>query len=205
MKFAGYLASALFLFSVNAFGQDVSKAAEAYNRGLQLQDAGDADNAVRAYDLAIAANPKMADAYNNRANIKLARGDADGALADFSKVVEITPRHPLGYYNRGNIYLEKGDYDRAITDFSKAIELFSGLTQLYDKMAHGMSYNNRGNGLSAKGDWKTALSDYDRALEILPGSYEALTSRGAAKQQLEDYAELSAIIQRLSRSYPKTR
>ena len=188
MKFSLSLALILFAFSINVFSQNAAKAVEAYNRGLELQNAGDADNAFVAYTAAIAANPRMADAYNNRANIRQLRGDRDGAIADLSKVVEIAPTHGLSYYNRGNIYLEKGDYDPAIVDFSKAIENFNGVTQSYDKMAHAMSHINRGNALAAKGEYQKAIPDYTRALEIMPRSYEAFTGRGAAKHQLNDFA-----------------
>jgi tetratricopeptide (TPR) repeat protein len=78
--------------------------------------------------------------------------------------------------------------DAAIADFSKAIEIFSGITHgEYDKKAHAMSYNNRGNALMSKNKAKDALADYEMSLTIIPGSLEALTGRGTAKQVLEDY------------------
>ena len=176
-----------FIFTIAAFGQNAGNAVEAYNRGLEFQDQGDVQRALAAYDKAISLNPKMLDAYNNRANLKLANGDIGGALADLSKVIELTPGHPLSFYNRGNIYLERNDYDLAIADFTKAIDILNGLTNAYDKKAHAMSHNNRGNALMAKGEFTTALSDYVRSLEIIPDSYEALTGSGSAKQQLGDF------------------
>src|SRR4051794_1221087 len=108
----------LLLFSIALFSQDASKAVDAYNLGLELQGKGDTVKALPAYDRAIALNPGMADAYNNRGNIKLANGDTVGALADYSKVVELSPTNPLSFYNRGNVYLDKGEYDRAIADYT---------------------------------------------------------------------------------------
>ncbi len=188
MKLPFFILIVLICLSVNIFSQDQSKAVEAYNRGLQLQNTGNNAKAILEYDIAIKANPKMVDAYNNRAVIKLAGGDMNGAIADFSKSIEIDKLRPLSYYNRGNVYLGNEQYDLAIYDFSKAIEIFNGITNSYDKVAHGMSLNNRGNALTAKGELKPALADYDRAILILPRSYEVLTSRGAVRQLLEDFA-----------------
>ena len=179
----------IFLFSLGVpiYGQNAAKAVEAYNRGLEFQDRGEVQKALQSYDEAIRLNPKMLDAYNNRATLKLANGDTTGALADLSRIIELTPNHPLSFYNRGNVYLERNEYDVAIADFTKAIDILNGLTNAYDKKAHAMSHNNRGNALMAKGQFKAALEDYIRSLEIIPNSYEALTGSGSAKQQLEDY------------------
>src|SRR5687767_943771 len=138
MKFIFSLSFVLFVFSVSGIAQNAQKAVDAYNRGLELQDSGDTANALAAYDLALRLNPKMLDAYNNRANLKLASGDQNGAIEDFTKVIELTSGHALSYYNRGNIYLELQRYDPAIADFTKAIEILNGLTNNYDKKAHGM-------------------------------------------------------------------
>jgi len=177
----------LLVFSVTVLAQSRQKAVEAYNQGLTLQSRGMLKEAVAAYDIAIQNDPKMLDAYNNRANIKLELGDKDGALADLTNAVKATSGHALSYYNRGNLYLSLEDNDKAIADFTKAIDMLNGLTNNYDKRAHAMSHNNRGNALSAKGDYKAAMPDYNRSLEIWPKSLEALTSRGAAFQQLGDH------------------
>ncbi len=98
-------------FASAAGAQKIQKAVEAYNRGIELQESGDVQNALPAYDLAIQMDPRMAYPYNNRANLKLAMGDPRGAIADLTKVIELSPRHPLSYYNRGNIYLDLQQYD----------------------------------------------------------------------------------------------
>jgi tetratricopeptide (TPR) repeat protein len=197
----------IFLFFLTAvvYGQNAGKAAEAYNQGLRFQDRGDMQNALLAYDRAISLNPKMLDAYNNRATLKLASGDTAGALADLSKIIEISPKHALSFYNRGNILLERSEYDAAIADFTKAIDILNGLTNAYDKKAHAMSHNNRANALMAQGQFNTALADYARSLEILPNSYEALTGSGSAKQQLGDYAGAVADYSRALAIFPNHR
>lgn len=178
----------LLLASVLGYSQNYEKAVEAYNKGIELQQAGDAANAILAYDLALRLKPDLIEAYNNRATLKLNAGDVDGALADLSRVIEISPTYAMSFYNRGNIHLSKSDYERAIDDFTNSLKILDGMTTSYDKRAHAMSYNNRGNAFMALGKNKEALADYRRALEIIPNSFEAITGLGSAKQQLGDHA-----------------
>lgn len=202
MKLKYWIPALILVLTVSGHAQ-ISKALEAYNQGIEFQDRGDNVNALRLYDKAIELNPRMFDAYNNRANLKLATGDQAGAIADFSKAIEISPEYPLSFYNRGNIHLEKNEYDAAIRDFSSAIKLLDGLTNSYDKRAHGMSFNNRGNALMAKGEAKSALSDYARALKIMPNSFEAFTGSGSAKFHLGDAAGAVADYTAALKIFPK--
>src|SRR2546429_9371221 len=61
------------LFLAPVIGQKSQKASDYYNSGLQKQEKGDLDGALADYDKAIALEPRLAAAYNNRANIKLQR------------------------------------------------------------------------------------------------------------------------------------
>jgi tetratricopeptide (TPR) repeat protein len=182
------LAALLVFSSLAAHSQSAQKAVDAYNSGLELQSRGALSEALAAYDLALKHDPRMLDAYNNRANIKLEMGDGAGALADLTKIIELSDGHPLSYYNRGNLYKDLERSSEAIADYTRAIDILNGLTNKYEKKAHAMSYNNRGNVLTAKGDHKAALADYERSLQIMPNSAEALTGRGAAQQNLGAYA-----------------
>src|SRR6476620_1714629 len=115
------LAIALTLaLAAGTFAQS-QKAADTYNRGLELHNAGNLDAALAEYEKAIALYPKYIDAYNNRANIKLSRGDFEGAVDDYTKASEIAPKSHLGYYNRGVVYADHGDYDLAIADFTRSL------------------------------------------------------------------------------------
>lgn len=178
----------LLLSSISGYSQNYEKALEAYNKGIEFQQAGDAANAILAYDNAIRLKPDLIEAYNNRATLKLEAGDVNGALVDLTRVIEISPTYAMSFYNRGNIYLGKSEYERAIEDFTSSLKILDGMTNSYDRRAHAMSYNNRGNAFMALGRHKEALADYRRSLEIIPNSFEAITGLGSAKQQLGDHA-----------------
>jgi tetratricopeptide (TPR) repeat protein len=111
------------------------KAADIYNRGLELHNAGNLDAALAEYEKAIALFPRYIDAYNNRANIKLSRGDVAGAIDDYSKAIQIAPDSHLGYFNRGVVYMNSGDFDNAIADFTKSIEAMPVFAMAYNAAA----------------------------------------------------------------------
>lgn len=55
--------------------------------------------ALSEFNQALAADPKLADAYSNRATVRWLKGDRAGAVADFRKVLELKPAAPgqLGF------------------------------------------------------------------------------------------------------------
>lgn len=182
----------VFALSFAVSAQKVSKGAEAYNRGLEQQTAGEVDAALKSYDEAIRRDDRFLDACNNRANLRLQNGDRAGAIADLSKVIELANDHPLSFYNRGNIFLEDAQFEKAISDYTKAIDLLAKPGENYDLMAHAMAHNNRGNAFIELQRYKEAMPDYDRSLEILPNNFQGLTSRGSLKHTLGDYR--SAVV-----------
>jgi tetratricopeptide (TPR) repeat protein len=74
MKRKYWIPAFLFVLTVSGYAQ-MSKALDAYNQGLEFQDRGDNVNALRLYNKAIELDPRMFDAYNNRANLNLAAGN----------------------------------------------------------------------------------------------------------------------------------
>ena len=68
------------------------QAEEALNEGLKLHDAGKPKEAIREYDRALKANPKLADAYFNRGNAYYDLGQNDQAIKDYSEVIRLNPK-----------------------------------------------------------------------------------------------------------------
>ena len=81
-------------------------------------------NKAKAYwDKAIAANPKMAEAYNNRGlafyNLELHQQ----AINDFSQAIRMKPQYAEALNNRGNAYYALDQYEKAEADFNESLEL----------------------------------------------------------------------------------
>ncbi len=75
------------------------------------------------YTMDIAANPRMAEAYNNRGNIYFKSGNFKQAIADYNKAVMLKPDLEDAYYNLGFIYYKEGKLDQALVNYSKAISI----------------------------------------------------------------------------------
>ena len=60
---------------------------DALNEGLKLHEAGKPKEAIREYDRAIKANPKLAEAYFNRGNAHYDLGQNMQALRDYNEVL----------------------------------------------------------------------------------------------------------------------
>jgi tetratricopeptide (TPR) repeat protein len=80
------------------------------NRGVALSALRRHDEALDAYDQAIALQPGHADAYANRGNALSELGRQQDALASFERAVAINPNHVDGRWNRGLCHLLAGNF-----------------------------------------------------------------------------------------------
>ena len=81
------------------------------------------DKAIADYDQAIALDPKLAMAYNNRGTPGTPSRTYDKAIADYDQAIALDPKYAMAYSNRGNAWYAKQAYDKAIADYDQAIAL----------------------------------------------------------------------------------
>lgn len=100
-----------------------------YEQGIKLQDVGDINGAIQAYDRAIAINTRYSDAFFNRGTAFATLEDYSKAERDFTTCILIDPNYAKAFFNRGAVKL---NYDRneARKDFLKAGQL--GIKQAFD-------------------------------------------------------------------------
>jgi len=87
---------------------------------------------------AIQADPRMAEAYNNRGNAYREMKKYREALQDYNQAISIDPRFVVAYNNRGNVYFDQQNYQMAIRDYNKAISLDSSYQRAY--LNRGLAY-----------------------------------------------------------------
>ena len=97
-----------------------------------LDDAGDCDGALAAYDEAVRLDPNNFDARGGRGELRSRRGDTAGALADFERLVIIRQDAP-SYMLRGCAHLMAGGGPQAHSDFLRAIELDNTVAPAIDE------------------------------------------------------------------------
>ncbi len=97
-------------------------AAEAYNRGVRCQVAGDMDRAVQEYSRALQCDPTMANAHYNIGLIYKSKGDAAGARTAFQHALEIAPDMANAHYMLALAYRDQGDDVHAAAELSTLLQ-----------------------------------------------------------------------------------
>ena len=154
-----------------------------FSIGFILSEAGKAEEAICAYDLALRLKSDYAGAYSNRGIVKSEIGKHKEAVADHDKAIELDPANTDAYYNRGKAKGRIGQLEAAIEDYNKAI---SG------KKSDAEVYVNRGAAKAELGQLEAAVKDYDKAIDLNPTLATAYANRGNVNAGLDRYSEAVA-------------
>jgi tetratricopeptide (TPR) repeat protein len=147
-----------------------TESAEAhYKRGVCLQNLGNYDHALKAFDAAIALNPSYAEAYNYRGIVLVILERHHDALTSFNKAVALKPDYAECHNNLGIVLQDLGHFDEALASFDRAIAL---------KPDNARAHNNRGAALSDLRRIDDALISYEEAIALDPSYAEAFYNRG---------------------------
>ena len=96
-------------------------AVQAFIKGRNLEkEKGKEQEALNAFDKAIAKYQRHAYAYEKRGYIKLKLKDYDGAKTDFSKSININPNIPEPYVGQGKLQTIVKEYKAATFSFENA-------------------------------------------------------------------------------------
>ncbi|NBU72576.1 MAG: tetratricopeptide repeat protein, partial [Bacteroidetes bacterium] len=147
----------------------------------RLSDRGQKNDALAAYDRALAYNPNFALALSNKG---ILLNDAfqliDAAVACFEKALQISPNFADAYLNLGACYATIGNHSKAIEYFDRGISIDPNLSQ---------AWLNRGNALNALKRHEEALISYETATRINPAEAQAFIHRADVLGQLQRYEE----------------
>lgn len=146
--------------------------------GLHLTSAGDLENALHAFTLALQQQPDNQVALRGRAFCHYHLGNNDMAMLDLNNLLARFPTDPLGFFHRGNVHLLNGDPEAALDDYNRALGLEQSLPDLY---------NGRGTAYYNLGRYFEAVQDYDLALNADPNYVDAYYNRGSALMKLDKY------------------
>lgn len=110
---------------------DAEDAQACNHRGVALARQGEYQAALAEFTRAIRRDPTCADAFYNRALVRLAIGNLGPAASDFGKVVEIRPDFVEGYMRRARLHAAMNEHDEAILHLTKAVEIDPRCTKAY--------------------------------------------------------------------------
>ena len=150
--------------------------------GVIFAQRGDHAAAVHQIDAAIAANPAVAAAHNNRAVSLNVLGRRDDALASFERALALAPDYADALQARAGTLLDLGRFAEAVAACDRAMALRPGVAELPLKRGHALAALNR---------FADAIDSYDRALALAPGR-EACIGRALALGRLDRVDEALA-------------
>jgi serine/threonine protein kinase len=126
---------------------------------------------------AIKRNPRDADSYFQRGNIRSNSKDKKGAIADYTQSIAIDPKESEVYSQRGNAHSAIGNKKAAIKDYTQVITLEPDRVDAYFHRAL-----DRAN----IGDRKGAIEDYTQVIRLEPNRADAYFDRGNVRAVLGD-------------------
>ena len=102
-----------------------------YSFGISAYRKGDYQEAISAYDKALALRPNDASRHNNRGASHHKLGRYEEAIADYDKAIALNPNSGRYWRNRRLSKRALGDIDGAIRDCNHAKSLFTRLIDCY--------------------------------------------------------------------------
>jgi Flp pilus assembly protein TadD len=133
---------------------DWNAAAQALWQNGQYSDPARAKSYL---DKAIAANPKMAESYNNRGLAFYNLERHQEAINDFSQAIRLKPQYAEAFNNRGNAYYALDQYQQAEADFNKSLQL---------RPRYAKAHLNRGLAYFQMRKTKESCEDFRRACDM---------------------------------------
>ncbi len=118
--------------------QKIINAWGAYERGIDLRIAGNYDEALEAFNLAVGSNQNYL-AYFQRGRTQMKLKNLPEAIIDFSKVIELNPEVKDAYFYRGKAYRKIGEKRKGLEDIREAARQGSKLARQFLKNK-GKSY-----------------------------------------------------------------
>jgi len=91
--------------------------------GVNLRLAGDFNNALQKYNLAIKLEPERFEAYYNRGYLNMLLMNLDQSIEDYTFALKFAPSNAIILKNRAIVYSMKGMRKEAMADIERAQEL----------------------------------------------------------------------------------
>ena len=138
------------------------------NHATLLQELGRLEEALSAFDRALALKPDVA-VFNNRGNVLKGLGRLDEALASFDRALALEPQNAAVCYNRALTLQQMGRPEQALEAFARASLLKPDFAPGWASralLAQGLRRHDE------------ALQSYGRLLALEPDNAGALAARG---------------------------
>jgi tetratricopeptide (TPR) repeat protein len=154
----------------------------AYQQGMKFLGAGDYDQAIKAFQQALTANPRSAATYYSLGLAYSAQGNQDKAVKNLMTALRLKPNFPQAHISLGQIYaqqglnlLRQGHPERATAALKDAVA--------QDPKNDG-AFNNLGVALAQQGNYTQSLAALQRAVALNPNNNQAQFNLGVTQYSL---------------------
>ena len=143
------------------------------NHGVELRNAKRWDDAINAYNRALALAPtltivrsNMIDALLQRAKHHRELGNIDETIASYSELAALESGNSDAYSRLGQLYLEQNAYTQAIESFQSAYELKPNVSQTRHNLV--VAYSTYAKYLDTQNRHDEAINQLQQALAVTP-------------------------------------
>lgn len=92
-----------------------------FDYGIASEGIGQKEKAQKAYESALALDPRLAGAHFRKGRLHHARGELDEALAGYDRALALEPLHTKARFNRGLIQLLRGELKEGLRDYESRL------------------------------------------------------------------------------------
>ncbi|MGH8369756.1 MAG: tetratricopeptide repeat protein [Gammaproteobacteria bacterium] len=166
---------------------------EAMRRAVGMHQAGQLEEAAKAYSKIIATAPDYPEALNLHGVVCGQLGRKGEAVSSLKLAAKLVPDNPAYQQNLGKLLIELGDLENAEQALRLAIYLAPNMPQ-----AHA----NLGNLYKQQKKFQQAIGCYQKALEFAPTDYKSWNNLGNTWRELKEYEKAEECLRKAHRIKP---
>ena len=167
---------------------------DAYNSlGVLCEEQGRLDDAIAAYQQALARTPGHAAAHYNLGNAYRAKGEMGAAAESFRRAVDSDPEHARALGALGQVLKTLARAEEAVPFLKRAVVLMPDDAGLHCDL---------GDALQTLRQLSGAMASYERSLQLDPEQSRAWYSAGCAESSRREYASAMAYFRRALDIHP---
>jgi tetratricopeptide (TPR) repeat protein len=164
-----------------------TQTAEVYfKQGNNLLDRQGYEDAIKAYNKAIAIKAEMPETWINRGIALTSLQHYNEALASYDRAIAIKPNKSEALINRGIALTKLQRYQEAIASYNQAIAIKKDLHQ---------AYYNKACSYALEGNVELAIANLDRAIELVPTKYKKLAKTDPDFSKVRNQKQFQELLQ----------
>lgn len=174
LKFLTLIAAIVIIYSCKPNSDEFT------NKGIELFEQEDYQEAINEFSKAIKANENDTNAYYYRGRSLFSQNDFENALNDFNKVINIDQDVVNTYLYRGLCYVSLNQFENGVNDISEYIKKESD---------NPLAYYYRGKAYVMGSAYEKALSDFTIVLKLDTTNSDAYFMYGQLKIALSSVSD----------------